>query len=512
MQKYRFARYSKGSLINIHQLEIPFSNYKFIKQSPLLTNLSSVKRIFSQVRRSKCKTMLVEEITPQGALKDEINLLKQKFPGIKYTASRFTFWKTSFSTLKEFQKLRSSQLYGYMIFLNIEGEQNDLSHVFESIIPKYNHIHNFIPNNSTLKIKVLGRKLSCKGVMYCQQNMETKVCAHVALRSLLLRIKPEFDFYYSEIQKASQSPHPPSKGLDTNAIRNVLNHFGVNYFDLDFISNKLDHKKFPFSKWLYSGIENGFGGLLGFQFKGPGSKSERHIIPFFGHTFNQDTWAPRAGNAYFRIGANTSYFSSEDWISSFIGHDDNFGSNFCVPKGFIEPGQAKYVAALMPDNLVYDGIIAELCAIDALYSTFQNLKTHNPNDWLTELYSHTESNDIVLRTIYISNSDYENYLKSAEDWYGNKEYPNLVPLLGKVLPESIWMVELSVPELFSTNYRKIGEIILDAKTPPDIIKKGNFTLARFPENIYINKGLGNTFLHIRSNIKAHTPVYSESFV
>ena len=45
----------------------------------------------------------------------------------------------------------------------------------------------------------------------------------------------------------------------------------------------------------------------------------------------------------------------------------------------------------------------------------------------------------------------------------------------------IWMVELSVPELFSTNRRKVGEVLLRGDRSPGTGRDfTNFLLARIP--------------------------------
>lgn len=312
-------------------------------------------------------------------------------------------------------------------------------------------------------------------------------------------------------------------------IRAVLDHYKVNYFDLVY-QNPTDSpeddqacpkddqacpedkpvspKDFPYDKWIYPGIECGFGSLVGFELGGPKAEGA-HIIPFFGHTFNQDTWAPRAGNAYFKVGANTQYFSSEQWLSSFIGHDDNFGPNFCVPRRFLEPEQVKYVVSLMPDGVSYDGVTAEVLAIDALYSTLQNLPGGDDCFWFRQLRIYTQQKDIVLRATVMLKEEYVKHLTKSQDWQQNLEDKEAIELIEQVLPDLIWMVEVSIPELFSTNYSKLGEIILDASMAIDEDQSNRgeaFIMARFPRNYYVNAGDGITFNHLPSLLESHVLV------
>jgi len=63
---------------------------------------------------------------------------------------------------------------------------------------------------------------------------------------------------------------------------------------------------------------------MGFEMSG--ASSARHIIPVIGHTFNEDTWVAPATRDYFDGGL--SYYPSENWLSTYVVHDDNFGPYF----------------------------------------------------------------------------------------------------------------------------------------------------------------------------------------
>ena len=99
---------------------------------------------------------------------------------------------------------------------------------------------------------------------------------------------------------------------------------------------------------------------------------------------------PRASLAYFHVGDHTRYISSEEWLSSFIGHDDNFGSNYCVPRKFLELSQVKYVVALRPSDPAYGAMTAETIAVDCLYSTVDTLSQYD-NYWIRRLIHHIEA-------------------------------------------------------------------------------------------------------------------------
>ncbi len=407
---------------------------------------------------------------------------------------RFTFWKSLLNDPGDLEKTSSSELLGYAIIKHdtVPSLNYNRICIFESVSRRYGHRHNFVPGSVFFQVRCGRREFRFKGVMYCQQNSLNKACAQVAIRSLLTRRFPKNDILYSEIHSAAREvsgEFNPAKGLGSNQIRAVLNHFNVNFKDLDYTVDEESITDFPYTKFLYTGIENSHGGLLGFELSGPEACGARHIIPFFGHTFNQDTWVPRAQQAYFHVGAGTRYFSSDEWLSSYIGHDDNFGSNFCVPKKFIEPEQVKYVVSLLPDNARYDGVMAEAVAIDYLYSALPGIVNDITisDNWVKNLIDYTLSQDIVLRAVFLKDSEYTDYLKRARDWSYKTENEKLLGSIKSIMPENMWMVEISIPEIFSTNYSKLGEIILDAGvTDPLGADTPAFIMIRIPGHYFFN--------------------------
>jgi hypothetical protein len=54
---------------------------------------------------------------------------------------------------------------------------------------------------------------------------------------------------------------------------------------------------------LYGSVESGYPALVVFD---AGNGNQKHVIPIIGHTFNEDTWVPRADLAYFSVGATLS--------------------------------------------------------------------------------------------------------------------------------------------------------------------------------------------------------------
>jgi len=70
----------------------------------------------------------------------------------------------------------------------------------------------------------------------------------------------------------------------------------------------------------------------------------------------------------------------------------------------------------------------------------------------------------------------------VSDWQGKPIRTDLVSALkANLTKERLWMVELSVPELFSANLRKVGEVLVRAEVLPKVDRDlGSFALARLP--------------------------------
>lgn len=521
------ARAAEGRLFAEHRLARPFSNFQFLASpGPFQAGGHALQRIFSEARRAAADRLIIETIDESAETADETMQLQQSGDFADSHLYRFTFWaidKDGPGSLADRSAPRPDLLLGYAIVRSDHFGSETQTHVFESVFRKYPHFHNFIPCCRTFGIHCLGHNYPLPGVMYCQQNRRTKACAQVALRSLLATRLPDRPILYSQIQAATQRGDP-ANGLAVRDIQNVLKHFGVNFRDLDYTARGVDLEVLPYTRLLYAGIENGCGGLLGFSMTGTDEERKprgKHIIPFFGHTFNQDAWAPRAQRAYFPVGASIRYIPSDAWVGNFIGHDDNFGSNFCMPRTFIHSKQVSYVAALLPDGMAADPIQAEAIAAELVYALFEQLPVSSScSFWYQQLYEHVRERDIVLRTHAMPAEAYVQHLADARDW--DHRRADLDPvLLRDILPPQLWVVEVSIPEIFATNYAKLGEIVIagglpfaadrpDPASGPSDSYIQRLVLARFPGIAFFHsrKEDGTIMLNdLPCGIQSHSPLF-----
>ncbi len=479
-------------------------------------------RLFSLARSHGVSTFIIETIPASGNIDDENREIAEYAPDHKMDAlHRLSFWSTRFDNAREIADQKSTDCMGYCILKHDSAESRNCStwHVYEAVFRKYPHPHNCVPRPYDAHFRVATKEFNVSGVLYAQQNALNKACAHVALRSILCRLIRAPDLSYRQINNLARKPrgnriYDPRNGLDVQQIRAVLNGFGINFRDIDYSQTSNVKEAIPYQKLLYSGVESGQGALLGFSLSGKGIRqSACHMIPFYGHTFNKDTWAPDADVAYFHLGEKLGYVPSESWTSSFLGHDDNFGPNFCIPRLYIGSSEALYVVEFLKPGVRYNGLQAEALALNYLYSILIHIRS-DKNDWLRRLahYAHPDIQRVVLRAVAVDRKAYIRHISDNTDWYQNSESTRTIEVLRQGLPDLLWMVEVSIPQLFPANERKLGEILLNATIPVDSAVKNAsefYVLARLPGAYFFEQTSDydhSGFLRVPSELQSHFPV------
>jgi hypothetical protein len=510
------SRLATASKVEVVPVIRPFSNFDFVDDH--FQGSFPIRRLFSQARSRDCQTVVLEEIPAVGAVADENGEITKLFPDYQMQGlRRLSFWSTKFHE-REIAQQNAKDCVGFAILKRDQSaaQQVDEWHVFESVIVQYPHEHNFLPLANSFEVRVGGNKFKLRGVLYCQQNGLNKACAQVALRSICSTYLNDPNLTFRQINTFAiipGEPNTPGKGLNSTQILRVLDGLKIPHFQIYYPALPPKEKwraLLPYQKVVYSGIESGSGALLAFTMAGPRAGDVGHIVPVFGHTFNEDTWAPNAEGDYFRVGHKIRYIPSEAWLSSLIAHDDNFGSNLCIPKDFIKRKRADFAVALRPRGFEYPGFAAEIVASDYFYSLLPQLDDLSDR-WMKRLRNYVSDRKLILRTVPNSKADYLAHLRAMKDWQGKQESPQTVKDIGSMLPDKLWIVEVSIPDLFSTNKRKLGELLLDATRP--YTGKGDyslFVLARLPGTYAFFERLDGRnhprFLPVKSQIQTHTLV------
>ena len=309
------ARNAHSVTLEIERADRPFSSFGYIEKR--FGDYPPIRRLFSQARTSDMESIIIEKIPETGMVSLENEEIRMLYPDYSMLdLVRVTFWKVCIPTEEAISGLESASLLGYAVLKRdqVPSKGVDSWHVFESVSRKTPYEHTYVPAGRVYKVRVGDREFDMTGVLYCQQNRLNKACAQVALRSLCALHKPQADISTTEINALARSvtgQFDPAQGLSVKQIRAVLDGLGIRYTDIVY-SELLEEERqgLDYQKFLYSGIESGAGALLGFKLTGP-EASGHHIIPFIGHTFNRDAWVPNADSAYFHVGEDTKYISSE---------------------------------------------------------------------------------------------------------------------------------------------------------------------------------------------------------
>lgn len=386
------------------------------------------------------------------------------------------------------QKIGIKDLLGYVIFKadSIGGVRIPPFHIYESVfVPGRDATqNNFIHCARTYRLETTVGKLTVRGVLYAQQNDLTFVCAHVCLRTVLASVLPDADVSYAKINEITGVDHKSSKvgegesGLGPDQMGSVLSHFGLFYTKIIHEPTKGLELPGDFQHDLYGAIESGQPALLGFEKSG--TSEERHIIPVIGHTFNEDTWVAPATRGYFEGGL--SYYPSENWLSTYVVHDDNFGPYFCLPRHFLQKDNFRIILSLKRHASESEAVDAEAIALAYLGALAR--ASRSGNEWMERFKAFATSGLLVLRALLITKEEYLDHLRKAECWDGQTTDPGCVSAMEAELPDYFWMIEASAAELFSASRRKFGEIIIRSDLPtPKHLDWSLFLLARLPGEV-----------------------------
>ncbi len=504
----RFARTSPGQSLEIVPVERPYSFFHLIEGR--FPGCQPLRRIFSQVRMHQGRTMVIEQLGQPDDLREENEDLRTRSPDLKSSAAyRLSFFKSQFATPRGLKTATEEDFIGYVVVKEDSALSfGKMRRIYESVIRPIRVVNNFVRGGQDWSCRVNSKPFKVNGYLYAQQNGLTNVCAHVALRSVAARFHPSGDMSYREMNRLLGVDHLTVKmgdgnGLTTQQMQRVLEAAGAKCFPADYSNPSANPP--PFQKYIYGSIESGYPAIVVFGTTDP--DGGLHALPIFGHTFNQDTWVPSADLSYFKIGAGTIYVPSESWLSMFVAHDDNWGSNYCIPRHYLRPKQSPvpgqptpkpeetvsqcvaHVISTMPKEVQLNPVRAEIIGADYLFTILPQLPPDN-NTWAKRLALYANKHLLVLRPYLLDPAEYTGHLAKVKDWQGKQIRADLVNALKTNLTkERLWMIELSVPELFSANLRKVGEVLVRAEVLPSVDRDlGSFVLARLPGYFALHAG------------------------
>lgn len=526
-----WARECRSVSVEVEPIERPFSNFTYIDDH--FPDIWPLRRIFSQVRAQGGKTMVVERLRPRDAkdLSEENEDIGQRFQSpVSSRVWRLSFFRKSFPTKADLHGVSDEDFIGYAIVKSDSvANEGTTSRIYESLIVPSPRENSFVRGAQDRICRVADRDLPTAGYLYAQQNGWTNACAHVACRTAAARFRADRDMTYREMNELpgvgiDHTTRTADRGLNCRQMVRILEAAGARCVVADYRRAHPGFTPPPYQKYVYGSIESGYPVIIFFRTEG----GPYHAIPVFGHTFNQDMWVPTAAWSYFRVGAGTAYVPSEQWLSSFLAHDDNWGSNYCIPRHFLHtrrhcdklPDGPKpcelqsecvaYVIATLPKNVEVNPIDAEVIGADYILRIRQEPEVLSTT-WGKRLELYARQNLLVFRPILIRTSEYLEHLSAVADWSGGRIQPRLIELFRGYPEMPIWMVELSVPEVFSGNRRKLGELLMFADRPAGEERDfGNYLVTRVPGYFaFCTGGDANNpeFSFVPSGVEDHVSVF-----
>jgi hypothetical protein len=135
----------------------------------------------------------------------------------------------------------------------------------------------------------------------------------------------------------------------------------------------------------------------------------------------------------------------------------------------------------VPKEVKLNPVRAEIIGADYLFTILPQLPPDN-NPWAERLAHYANEHKLVLRPYLLDPAEYAAHLEKVKDWQGKPVRETLIRALrANLTKERLWMIELSVPELFSANLRKVGEVLVRAELLPAVDRDlASFVLARLP--------------------------------
>jgi hypothetical protein len=495
----------------------PFSFYfdlieKVLKASD--ANNMPLHRLCTLARKQGVRTVIIEPASGLPGVFDEVTELDRSHAGGGGAAEAIaiSFFACDLGEDDDLGAVDDAAFLGQAIVINYRPPGSPdftLSYVFEAVLPppalgraagEALLLNNYMAPHKPATCLVRGRTFTVEGVYFCQQNRQTHVCAHACLR-MAVKSSDGVDLTAKDINTAL-GVTPPCDGLSLGQIVDMIHSRGLEAEVAD--CEKLTHPQYV--ALLASIVESGDQALLVFK-TGNGSKesNEDHVVLVFGHTRHSDEWHPQAEPAYGGPGS-AHYLSASAWIDHFLIHDDNLGPYYTLSSHALERDpdlSAHWIIAVRRKTPGLTATGAEAIAALNLTNTLPLLAVSARGRWFDYLTSKTRP--YVLRTILISREAYIEHLGTAVGHDETSMRPEEIARF-EALPDRIWMVEFSLPSLFTGNRSKLGEVLLHAD--PEVVEppESVFVGLRVP-NLMLVKSPAGDMIQTPSSLESHSPVF-----
>jgi hypothetical protein len=460
-------------------------------------NSAPLHRICTLMRKMGVACFTSEVLGSNAEIESEKKAVVTRTGGnVEIQAVRLSFFKTLPPGGGNWRDIPETDFLGYTVVATLtlptEPIAEKRSYILESVVlapgmlsklqnsigPSNYYVH--CSREFETKIGVAGsfKTYKVEGAFFCQQNDLTHICAHAVLRMVLntAQIYNGPKITSEKINSALGIDHTPtannfpkkrvgkfgpekkSTGLSNQEILTFINSIGMDAHFADFVSNPaMDYDAF-----IYPLIESGCPTILGIY-----RPDTAHVVAALGHTLNTDRWTPEARHGYGAL-PFSPYISTCSWVDHFIVSDDNFGMystlptdairNVTVPK--YNPNlHAGLAIGIVPKGVTVTGYDVEQYAASLARKLILGITPTPENAWFNWLKNHA----FVCRTLLSYKDKYLKFVSETSDEKDKKLSATEIKSLESVLPDLFWVTEITVPNLYAGNKRKLGDVISDAK-------------------------------------------------
>lgn len=386
-------------------------------------------------------------------------------------------------------------------------------------------LNNYYHVRGDIEVVIDGRSFDIPAAYFTQRCfVDGSGCAQACLRMSLLHysedkeIEPLSSADISSIvlrerrRRGELSLAPLSKGLYVQDLEAVLKDQGAAMWFLDSMKTAT-----PLYEFAYSLVESGIPALIGFH---PAQDDKvLHLMPVVGHTINSDEWLPMAQSFYGTFDAELNpggYISSSRWATHLIVNDDMLGPYLCLRSRDLlrfsdEQGVRKTASCNAADDKQHQpslqsriryviGIVreewedalrpyhAENVGASYFWSHWERMRDNLSEPWRKRFLANPfKECRLVLRTQLMESEEYVDHLQKHSDHASveTELTPELERQIVEGLPDLFWMVEFSLPEVFSSNRTKFGEVLV------------KFAPSRQEQDVFFDNGTNTLCLAFR---------------
>jgi len=472
---------------------------------------AALKTELAESRTTAPELLLDSELLPTTEADKAYSAALQDRVGAPVTVKpiRLSFFAYPYREHMTVDLVPEEALLGTAVVNMIAWPGHELSVVSDCVVRCPSLLNNYVHLRREFAREIRGRTFSIRGTYFCQQDGLLGVCAHAAARMYLGNHPrgPEHPPSCQQINKdilnlssdriRRLGTDAEGGGLTASELVQVLKSFGLNAFIHDYS----DEPERDYAADVYSAVESQAPALLAFR-----TNRAHHVVTVVGHTLNTDLWLPQVQLEYFEEEDGLHHHDSHMWVEDYIVHDDNFGMLQSLPAHCLESSpvastgteklalgmlgiSGKALACISDKYGNVDGKNAETLALDILYGVVPLLSASGEQaQWFRRLKDAvtTLRKGPVLRTFQASKADYVGHLHLIRDRHGVALEPPVIELAENSLPDRFWITEFTLPDLYTANKNKLGEVLCSAEeagAPEPSGGTPRFLLLRLPGSL-----------------------------